>query len=152
MQVDAEHDDQEQTGEEGRHGEADEGEGRSEVVEDRVALHGRDHPDGDRQGDAEDVRDADHGKRVREPLDKQVNHGKVAHEGVAEVAFDEREEPLHVSDVPRLIQPQLFADVLADFGWHVRIRRELTERVAGGKREDRIDDKADHKQGRDGDQ
>src|SRR2546422_2570796 len=34
----------------------------------------------------------------------------LAHEGVSEVAFDERYKPLHIPDVPGLIQAELFAD------------------------------------------
>ena len=90
VQVDAEQDDEEKAGEERRNREADEGERRREMVEDRIALHRRDHPDRNGEGDAQDVGDADHGKRVRQSLDEQIDHGKVAHEGVAEVALDER--------------------------------------------------------------
>src|SRR2546422_11770518 len=76
----------------------------------------------------------------------------LAHEGVSEVAFDEREEPLHIPDVPGLIQAELFADPLADLRRHVRVGRELTERIARGEREDRVDNKTDYEQRRDGDQ
>src|SRR2546422_6913361 len=76
----------------------------------------------------------------------------LAHEGVSEVAFDERYKPLHIPDVPGLIQAELFADPLADFWWDVWVGRELAQWVAGREREDPIHDEADDEQGRDGDQ
>src|SRR4029079_7061199 len=106
VQVDAEHDDEQDAGEERWHREADERERGREVIEDRVALHRRDHPDRDGEGHTEDVRDADDGERVRKALDEQVDHWKVAHERIAKIALEKREEPLYVTDVPGLIQPE----------------------------------------------
>src|SRR5947199_343258 len=71
-ELDAEDDDEQETGEEGRHRETHEREGRRGVVEERVPLDRRDHPDGDPHEDAEDVGHAHHGERVRKALRDEV--------------------------------------------------------------------------------
>ena len=76
----------------------------------------------------------------------------MAAEGVSEVAPQQREEPLHVPNVPGLVEPKRDADLLADLGRDVGVGRKLGERVAGRQCEDRVDDEADDQQRRDRDQ
>src|SRR5438552_16260642 len=76
----------------------------------------------------------------------------MAPERISEVASEEREKPLHVADVPGLVEPERYADLLADLGRHVGVGRKLGERVAGGECRDRVDDEADDQQRRESDQ
>src|SRR5205807_3711495 len=103
-------DDQQQPGEERRHGEANEGEGGGDVIEYRILLDSGE--DADWQGDdqAAEVGHAHDGQGARNAQLDEVPDRNTAAEGKAPVAMGEGDEPLDVAHGPRLIESKRTAD------------------------------------------
>ena len=152
VQIDAEHQDEEQPGEERRQREADERQRAGDLIEDRVGPRGG--KDADRNGDQDrqDLRRADDEQRRRQPLQDQLVDVHAADEREAPVALRHRRDPAHVAHRHRVIEPELGAQSGAHFRRHGRIGGQLLERIAGRQRQHREQHDADAEQARDGDE
>ena len=152
VELDREHQDEEEAGEEGRQREADEGERAGDLVEERVGPRRRVDADRQRDQQRQDLRGADDEQRRRQALQDQRVDVDAAGEGEAPVALQHGGEPAHVAQVDGVVEAELGAQVRAHLGRHVRVGRELLERVARRQRQHREQHDADPEQARDRDQ
>ena len=75
------------------------------VIQGGVLVQGRIDADGDRHGQGEGERRGGQRDGVAQPVQDQGEHRLPVRPGPAEVALRRPLQPLHVSDVRRLIQP-----------------------------------------------
>ena len=89
--------------------EADEGERRGDLVEDRVGPHRGEHADGEGDAEREKLRRADHKQRGGEPLQDQRVDIDAAREREAPVALQHRHDPAEVAHHDRVIDAEFCA-------------------------------------------
>lgn len=151
-QVDAEEQDEQHAGEEGRQRKADKGEGAGDAVEPRVGLDGGQHAHRQRHHQRQHLRQADDGDRHRQALQDQRVHVDAADEGEAPVAAHHVQQPVEVALPDRVVQPELCAQRHAHLRRHVGVLRQFLEGVARRQRQHREQDQADAQQAGQGDQ
>jgi len=149
-EMDAEDQDQQDAGEEGGQGEADEGKSGGQVVEPGVLLDRGDHTDGDGQHNGDEVGSSDHAEVRRHTLQDQAAHRRAAGKGVPPITADERGRPFDVTHRHRLVQPKVVPNLQPDLGGHVLVRRKLAQRIARRQREQAAGGRGDASLGHDG--
>src|SRR3972149_5938078 len=149
VELDAEDQDEDEPREERGQGEADEGERRGDLVEERVGAERGEDADRQRDQDAEELRRAEDPERRAEAVQEEGVDVDPADEREAPVAPQHRDEPARVADEHRVVQAELLAQPLGDLGGHVRVGRQLLEGVARREGQHAEEDEADP--GQDGD-
>jgi hypothetical protein len=134
-QVDAEQQDEQDAGEEGRQRKADEGQRAGDAVEPAVGLDGGQHAHRQRHQDGQHLRRADHRQRDRDALADQLVDVDAADEAEAPVALEHAGQPAQVALPDRIVQAELRAQRHAHLGWHVGVGGQFLERVTRRQRQ-----------------
>ena len=145
-EIDAEDQDQQQSREEGRQRKTDKGHRVGDLVEDRIGPHRGIHADRKRNRQSQDLRRADDEQRGRDPLQDQLVDVDAACERKAPVAVQHRDQPAHVANENRIVDPEFHPQRLPDLGWNIAVGGELAERIARRQRQQHKKNETDAEQ------
>ena len=153
VEIDAEHQDEEQAREEGRQRETDERQCVGDLVEERVGPCRGEYAYRQRDHQRQYLRRPDHEQGGRQPLQDQRVDIDAADEGEAPVALEHRAGASACNAWQTgSSRPNFARNAARTSGGIARVRRELLERVARRQRQHREEHDADPEQARNRDQ